>query len=103
MSVHRQAYVLSRTLAACLALAALAAPAAGARPAFDPIPTSGGTHSAGVAPEAKQPAPTVVRHIDESFDWSSAAIGAGGGAGAVLLTLAGGSTLMSRRRIRPAR
>jgi hypothetical protein len=103
MSVHRQAHVLSRTLAACLALAALAAPAAGARPAFDPIGAGGGTQSAGVAHDARQPAPTVVRHIDESFDWGSAAIGAGGGAGAVLLTLAGASTLMSRRRIRPAR
>jgi hypothetical protein len=103
MSVHRQAHVLSRTLAAYLALAALAAPAASARPAFDPIGAGGGTRSAGVAHDARQPAPTVVRHIDESFDWGSAAIGAGAGAGAVLLTLAGASTLMSRRRIRPAR
>lgn len=103
MSAQRQAHVLSRTLSAYLAIAALAAPAADARPAFDPIPASGGTHSAGVAHEAKQPVPTVVRHIDEGFDWSSAAIGAGGGAGAVLLTLAGVSTLMSHRRIRPAR
>ena len=68
-----------RVAAVAVATAALAAPAAHARvdppatPAFNP----------------REPAPVIVRTVDEGFDWGAAAIGAAGaGALVALLTLA---------------
>jgi hypothetical protein len=80
---------LSRTVAGALAVAALAAPAASARPILEP---SGDPGSA--APEAS--APTITPIADQGFEWGSAAVGAGSAA-AVLLLAAAGATTLSRR------
>jgi hypothetical protein len=75
---------LIRTLAGALAVAALAAPTAGARPATEWTDNS--------SPAAtKPPAPTVTRTIDPGLDWGSAAIGAGT-ATCLLLVAAAGAT-----------
>jgi hypothetical protein len=76
---------ITRITAVALAAAALGAPTASARPVSEP----GGNK------------PMVVsREIDESFDWGSAALGAGGAASVLLLTGAG-ATAVARRRHRP--
>lgn len=80
-----------RIAAATLALLALAAPAATARPIMDgPIN----------APAEPAPAPPV-RATDESFDWGSAGIGAAA-AGGLVLVAAGGFTAAHRARTRLA-
>ncbi len=91
----RGSHRLIRTLAGALAVTALAAPTAGARPATE------WTDSSNPA-TTKPPAPTVTRTIDDGLDWGSAGSGAGAGAAIVLLTLAG-VRAGSRARRRPAR
>ena len=76
----------TKTLTASLAVAgAIAAPAASAMPASDPIHVS--PRSAAIAQ-----APTT----DNGFDWGDAGIGAGGAAVVVLLALGGVAALRNR-------
>jgi hypothetical protein len=77
-----------RALAGALAVAALAAPTAGARPATEWTDNSSPTTT-------KPPAPTVTRTIDPGLDWGSAAIGAGTATG--LLLIAAGATGAAHR------
>jgi hypothetical protein len=77
---------LTRITAAALTAAALAAPTATARPVSEP----GGNRP---APKA----PTFVT-VDQGFDIGSAALGAGGAAGLLLLTAAGASVVTRSRR-----
>jgi hypothetical protein len=93
MPSHRRSQ-LQRTLAAGLAAAALAAPAAHAVPNNEP--------NAGLAPPPTEPVPgpPAVTTIDQGFDWGSAAIGAGGAATVLLLGAAGASAASPRRRHR---
>jgi hypothetical protein len=84
---------LGRGVAAALAVMALAAPTAVARPVFDrSVPVSPSGHGdaqpADIRVSARPSAPTVVT-ADDGFDWNSAGVGAGAGAGILLLTLAG--------------
>lgn len=81
-----------RSLAAGLAVAALAAPAAQAAPIREP-----GTGDTALSTEPAADSPAITTTIDEGFDWGSAAIGAGGAAAVLLLSAAGASTLSSRR------
>jgi hypothetical protein len=78
---------LTRITAVALASAAVGAPAASARPASEP----GGNRPGPIS----RP---VVREIDRSFDTGSAALGAGGAAGILLLTLAGSTALARHHR-----
>lgn len=91
---------LTRAVAGALAVTALAAPTAVARPVD---PASGWTASppASSQSHAAAPAPTVIRTIDDGFDWDSAGIGAGAAAAIILLSL-GGVRAGSRVRVRPA-
>jgi hypothetical protein len=84
----RRTHHFSRAAAGALAAVAIAAPAAGARPAVE---------SPGHSRLAEPPAPIVTRVIDGGFEWSSAAIGAGGAAAVLLLTAAGATTVTRRR------
>jgi hypothetical protein len=100
MITHRS-HRLTRGLAAVVAVAALGAPAAVARPIdrpqepfrYDP----GATVAA--APEQAPARAPVVQKIDDGFDWGSAAIGAGGTCALVVLVSLGGIAITSRRRI----
>jgi hypothetical protein len=78
---------LTRAAAGALAVTALAAPAASARPVDAPVgwklTTPAQTHS-----QPATPAPTVI-HTDDGFDWGAAGLGAGAGAAIVLLSLGG--------------
>jgi len=95
MSAHRTRR-LSRTAAGTLAVLALAAPVAGARPALEPPGNAGeGASRAAIEYEAEAPA-TTVASIDDGFEWGSAAIGAGGAAVVLLLTAGGVSTVARR-------
>jgi hypothetical protein len=76
---------LTRITAVALATAAVGAPAASANPAPEP----GGNKPLVVTTE-----------IDKGFDTGSAALGAGGAAGILLLTVAGGAAFV-RRHHRP--
>jgi hypothetical protein len=71
---------------ALVAAGAIAAPAASAMPASDPITVS------------PDPSPTIVeaRAADNGFDWGDAGIGAGGAAVVALLALGGVATLRQR-------
>jgi hypothetical protein len=83
----------TRIVAASLAIAALAAPAAQARPALDaPV-----AHH-----EPQRSALVVTSSPDGGFDWGSAGIGAAAGAGLVLVG-AGSFALSYRGRVRLAR
>jgi hypothetical protein len=75
-------------LAVALAVAALAAPTAGARPATDWTDNS----------SPATPAPTVTRAIDDGIDWGSAAIGAGTATGLLLVAAAGATGAAHRHR-----
>ena len=76
---HRSA----RTITLGLAVAAIAAPAAGARPAGpDPVDNA---------------SPPVVESIDDGFDVESAAVGAGAGGALILLASVGGNAYRRRR------
>ena len=85
----------TRTLAACTAAAALAAPVAQASPIIDP--------GSGYASPTSDPivieGPPVTTTIDGGFDWGAAAIGAGGAGMLILLSL-GGAAHVSRGRTR---
>lgn len=83
-----------RLLIPAVAAFALAAPAADARPAFDP-PTNDTTAIAASA----------ATHTESSaaaFDWESAAVGAGGITGLVVL-LSGGALVVGRARVSTTR
>jgi len=78
---------ITRNISAGIAVMALAAPAAQARPITEQ--SSGDAPSAPeTVPAESRPATTIV---DEGFDWGSAAIGAGGAGALIVLSLAGGS------------
>lgn len=99
MITHRS-HRLTRGLAAVVAVAALGAPAAVARPIdrpqepfrYDP----GATVAA--APEHAPARAPVVQKIDDGFDWGSAAIGAGGAGALFVLVSLGGVTYVARHR-----
>ena len=84
MYAQHSSHRLRRVLAASLAAAVLAAPAASARPAPLDEPVV-------LEPE---PAPVVV--VDNGFDWDSAAVGAGGAGALLLLVSLGGFTYRLR-------
>ena len=90
---------LTRAAACALAVAALAAPVATARP-IDVFPGSTASPTAAGSSKTNAPAPTVIRTIDDGFDWGSAAIGASAAAAIVLLSLGG---VRAGARVRPAR
>ena len=104
MTAQHRSRRLSRLLAAGVAVAALAAPPALARPIDPPVPRDPGTRVA-VEPEpAPVPVPApVVQTIDDGFDWGSAAIGAGGAGALVAIVSLGGFAYTSRHRIGVAR
>jgi len=83
----RRSRRLTRAAAGALAITALAAPAASARPVDPPVgwklSPPGESRS-----QTHQPAPTIIRTTDDGFDWGSAGIGAGAAA-IVLLSLGG--------------
>jgi hypothetical protein len=87
-------YPLKTTAATALALGALAAPAASAKPlAPDPVYDPGTS------------APTIVRVYAPSspgFDWGDAGIGAAGGVALAIVGL-GGALAILPRRTRPSR
>jgi hypothetical protein len=116
MSSHRRSLRLSRPLAAGIAALALAAPAAQARPAQDPVVLPSAHHAIAphgigqnapvywASPDAPAPveqssAPQV-RSTDTGFDVTSAAVGAAG-LGLIALLAVGMTTLTGRRRMRP--
>jgi hypothetical protein len=88
---------LTHTIAGALAITALAAPAALARPVGW---TSGPAQSSDLNVPAR--APTVIHIAGNGFDWGSAGIGAGATAAIVLLSL-GGVRAGSRGRMQPTR
>jgi hypothetical protein len=100
-SLHR----LSRALAAAMAVAALGAPPAVARPIdtprgpvrIDPGPI------VVVEPEQAPARPPVVQKIDDGFDWGSAAIGAGATGALVVIVALGGVAYTTRHRLGAAR
>jgi hypothetical protein len=118
MSSHRRSLRLSRPLAAGIAALALAAPAAQAHPAQDPVVLPSAHHA--IVPHQNAPvywaspaaasadAPTPVKHprtpqvrsTDTGFDFTSAAAGAAG-LGLIALLAVGMTTLTGRRRMRP--
>jgi hypothetical protein len=85
---------LTRVVAAAVAATALAAPVAGARPIDRPT----SAHTADRAPASTGDAPdrTVTPAADEGFDVSSAAVGAGAAAAALLLSALGASAISRR-------
>ena len=85
MTTKIHSHRLARLVAVSLTAAALAAPAASARPAPIDQPFV-------IEPE---PAP-VVQTVDNGFDWDSAAIGAGGAGALLLLASLGGFTYRTR-------
>jgi hypothetical protein len=91
---------LTRAAAGALAITALAAPAASARPVDAPVGWKL-TPPAESRSQPPAPAPTVIRSADDGFDWGSAGIGAG--AAAIVLISLGGLRAHSRVRPRPAR
>jgi hypothetical protein len=91
---------LTRAVAGALTVTALAAPAAVARP-VDAAPGATASPPASVRSDAAGPAPTVIRPVDDGFDWGSAGMGAAAAAAIVLLSL-GGVRAGSRVRVRPA-
>ena len=121
MPSHRRSLRLSRPLAAGIAALALAAPAAQARPAQDPVVVPSAHHvlvphgigqnapvywASPAAASADAPTPAKpsnapqVRSTDTGFDFTSAAVGAAG-LGLIGLLAAGMTTLTGRRRMRP--
>jgi hypothetical protein len=91
---------LTRAVAGALAATALVAPAAGARP-IDPVP-GWKASPASSRSDAAAPAPTVIRTVDDGFDWGSAGIGAAA-VGAIVLLSLGGVRAGSHTRPRPVR
>jgi hypothetical protein len=100
MPAHRPRH-RARVLAASLAIAALAAPAANTAPAPEP----GGNRSISsteIQALGRPPSPVVTRTTDDGFDWGSAAVGAGGATAIALLALAA-TTAATRPRARTVR
>jgi hypothetical protein len=97
----RRSRRLARAVAGALAVTALAAPAAMARP-IDAAPGWTASQPAASQSDTTAPAPTVIRTIDDGFDWGSAGIGAGATAAIVLLSL-GGVRAAARAHVHPAR
>jgi hypothetical protein len=99
MTPHHRSQ-LQRSLAAGLAVAALAAPAAQAAPIRAPesgdAPLSLGPDTRGLESD---PAPAITTTIDEGFDWGSAAIGAGGAGALIVLVSLGGFAYTTRGRM----
>jgi hypothetical protein len=95
---------LRRSIAAGLAVAALAVPAAQAAPIIEPgTGDTPGSAALDVTPIETEPAEPVTITVDEGFDWGSAAIGAGA-AGALLALLSlGGYRFVSRSHAGVAR
>jgi len=83
---------ITRLVLICLAILALAAPAANARPA-----TTIDYQDTG-EPFVIEPAAPVVQSVNEGFDWASAAIGAGIAGGIILLISWGGVTYRHRHQ-----
>jgi hypothetical protein len=102
MTSHRSSH-FRRSLAAGLAVAALAAPAAQAGPIIERgTGDTPGSATLDTTPIETEPAAPVTTTIDEGFDWGSAAIGAGA-AGALLALLSlGGYKFASRNHARVA-
>jgi hypothetical protein len=82
----RRSCRLTRAAAGALALTALAAPAAGARPVDHPAGWKLTPPPAESRSQPHAPAPTVIRSTDDGFDWGSAGIGASAAA-IVLISL----------------
>ena len=97
MRSHRRSQ-LHRSLAAGLAVAALAAPAAQAAPIREP-----GTGDAALSTEPVAADSPAITTIDEGFDWGSAAIGAGGAGALIVLVSLGGFAYTTRGRMPVAR
>ena len=92
---------ITRLAALVFAIAALAAPAAVARPALDQGSFSGDNAAAvdqavAVEPDGAVAEAPVVEQIDTGIDWGSVALGAGLGGMVVLLASAGGMTYRRR-------
>jgi hypothetical protein len=99
---HRRS-TLQRSLAAGLAVAALAAPAAQAYPTREPgTGDTPGSATIDVTPVETEPAAPVTTTIDEGFDWGSAAIGAGAAGALLALVSLGGYKFASRNHTRVA-
>jgi hypothetical protein len=97
MTSHRSSQ-FRRSVAAGLAVAALAAPAAQAAPIRDPgTGDTPGSAMLDVTPIETEPAAPVTTTIDEGFDWGSAAIGAGAAGALLALVSLGGYKFASRR------
>ena len=95
MTSHRRSQ-FRRSLAAGLAVAALAAPAAQAGPIRDPgTGDTPGSATIDVTPIETDAAP-VTTTIDDGFDWGSAAIGAGAAGALLALVSLGGYKFASR-------
>lgn len=102
MTSHRRSQ-FSRSLAAGLAVAALAAPATHASPMRDPgSGDTPGSATIDVTPIETESAPPVTTTIDEGFDWGSAAIGAGAAGALLALVSLGGYRFASRNNTRVA-
>jgi hypothetical protein len=84
----------TRIATAAVATLALAAPAANARPATEAPNHNGPAYVEAPAVPAK--------HSSDGFDWGSAAIGAGGVAGLIVLVSAGAAAT-GRARVLPTR
>jgi hypothetical protein len=97
----RRSRRLTRAVAGALAVTAIAAPAAIARP-IDAAPGWTASQPGASPSPADAPAPTVIRTIDNGFDWSSAGIGAGATTAIALLSL-GGVRASAHAHARPAR
>jgi len=98
MTSHRRSQ-FHRSLAAGIAMAALATPAAYASPMLEP-----GTGDTALSTEpVTTDSPAVTTTIEEGFDWGSAAIGAGGAGALIVLVSLAGFKITSRDRIRVAR
>jgi hypothetical protein len=110
---HRECTVLIHRLASAAAgavtIALVAASIAGARPLDEPggQPRSGSVQERNLsalsmratsAKSTPQVQPTVVRVVDDGFDWGSAAIGAGGATGILLLATTGAAAATHRHR-----
>jgi len=104
LTTHR----LASAAAVAVSIAVVAAPIAGARPLDEPggQPRSGSLQERNLTalsmratstkPDLQRP--TVVRIVDEGFDWGSAAIGAGGATGLLLLAATGATAASHRHR-----
>jgi hypothetical protein len=102
MTSHRRTQ-FNRSLAAGLAVAALAAPAAQAVPTREPgTGDTPGSATLDATPIEIEPAAPVTTTIDEGFDWGSAAIGAGAAGALLALVSLGGYKFVSRDHARVA-